>query len=73
LMSPQSIPVLSVKNICMIILRKSQKEGVRKIVDAWKSEKDNCRSVIFQNPMVSVLLHLRKKTGKLFVCRRGSA
>jgi hypothetical protein len=44
----------------MVILRKSQKEGVRKIVDAWKSEKDNCRSVIFQNPMVSVLLLLRK-------------
>jgi hypothetical protein len=44
----------------MVVLRKYQKEGVRKIVDAWKSEKDNCRSVIFQNPMVSVLLLLRK-------------
>jgi hypothetical protein len=57
----------------MVVLRKYQKESVRNIVDAWKSEKDNCRSVIFQNPMVSVLLHLRKKTGKLFVRRRGSA
>jgi hypothetical protein len=32
----------------MVILRKSQKEGVRKIVDALKAEKDNCHSVIFQ-------------------------
>jgi hypothetical protein len=57
----------------MVILRKSQKEGVRKIVDAWKSEKDNCHPVIFQKPMASVLLLLRKKTGNLFVRRRGSA
>jgi len=47
----------------MVVLRKYQKEGVRKIVDAWKSEKDNSHPVIFQKPMASVLLLLRKKTG----------
>jgi hypothetical protein len=32
----------------MVILRKSQKEGVRMIIDAWNSDKGNCRPVIFQ-------------------------
>ncbi len=49
----------------MVVLRKYQKEGVRKIVDAWKSEKDNSHPVIFQKPMASVLLLLRKKNSHI--------
>jgi hypothetical protein len=56
----------------MVVLRKYQKESVRNIVDAWKSEKDNCRSVIFQNPMVSVLLHLRKKLANYLCAGEGA-
>lgn len=49
----------------MVVLRKYQKEGIRKIVDAWKSEKGNCHPVIFQKPMASVLLLLRKKNWQM--------